>query len=132
MKPTLVPGSTGCVIQRVVTEHLVSHHHPGAPPVLASPWLLTFMERAAHDALAPHLEPHEHSVGVGFNFQHLAPTPAGHVVTATAEVVAIDGRSIRFRIEARDQSELVATGEHVRAVIHVKLFGRKLRAKQLP
>ena len=48
MKKSLVVGVTGEAQQRVVTENLVSFRKPGAPPVLATPWLI--------DAIAPGFE----------------------------------------------------------------------------
>src|SRR5262249_47498632 len=65
MKPSLVPGVTGEAQKRVVTENLVSHHNPRGPAVLATPYLLMIMEYAAYNAIAPHLDEGEDSVGVG-------------------------------------------------------------------
>ena len=129
MKSTLAPGLTGEISHRIVSENLVSHHHPSGPPVLASPWLLFLMEFAAYNAIRPHLDQGEDSVGVGFEFQHLAPTPAGHVVVASAEVLAIEGDMVTFRVEARDQHEAIGRGTHVRAVIELERFHRRLRRK---
>ncbi len=129
MKKTLVPGVTAEARHRVVTENLVSFRKPGAPPVLATPWLLSVMETAAYEAIRPHLDPGEASVGVGFEFQHLAATPAGDTVVATARITAIEGRRIQLDFEARDSHELVAQGKHVRAVIQVERFMERLKKK---
>jgi fluoroacetyl-CoA thioesterase len=129
MKKTLVPGVSGTARHRVVTENLVSFRKPGAPPVLATPWLLSVMETAAYEAIRPHLEPGEASVGVGFEFQHLAATPAGDTVVATARITAVEGKRIHFDFEARDSHELVAQGKHVRAVIQVDRFMERLKKK---
>jgi len=129
MKETLTAGVTGQVRHRVVTENLVSFRKPEAPPVLATPWLLYVMETAAYDALRPHLEPGEVSVGVGFDFQHLAPTPAGDIVVATARVTAVEGNRVSFALEARDSHELIAQGTHVRAVIDKSRFRKRVAEK---
>ncbi|MGQ9576458.1 MAG: thioesterase family protein [Thermoguttaceae bacterium] len=129
MKNTLVPGVTGQWRHRVVTENLVSFRKPDAPPVLASPWLLHVMETAAYLAIRPHLDPGEASVGTGFQFEHLAPTPAGDTVVATARVTAVEGNRITLELEARDSHELVARGTHVRAVIDKERFRRRLKKK---
>jgi predicted thioesterase len=126
MKKTLSPGVTGEARHRVVTENLVSFRKPDAPPVLATPWLLYVMETAAYLAIKPHLDAGEASVGVGFNFEHLAPTPAGDTVVATAKVLAVDGNRVRLEFEARDSKAVIARGEHVRAIIDTERFRKKL------
>lgn len=129
MKPTLVPGVTGEYQRRVVTENLVSHHNPRGPAVLATPYLLMLMEFAAYNAIAPHLEEGEDSLGVGFNFQHLAPTPAGATVVASSKVVKIDGSMVTLEFEAHDGHEVIGKGEHVRAVVELARFRKRLERK---
>lgn len=127
MKPTLVEGLSAEITQRVVSQHLVSYQDSRLVPVLASPWMLSFMEHAAYNAIQPHLDDGEQSVGVGFQFEHLAATPAGSNVTASARITAIDGRRVTLDIEARDDQQLIGKGQHVRAVINVERFKKKLR-----
>jgi predicted thioesterase len=75
------------------------------------------------------LDPGEASVGTGFQFEHLAPTPAGDTVVATAKVVAVEGKRVTLELEARDSHEVVARGSHVRAVIDKKRFAERLKKK---
>ncbi len=126
MKETLIEGISAVVKQRVVSQHLVSYQDSRLVPVLASPWMLSFMEHAAYNAIQPHLDDGEQSVGVGFQFEHLAPTPAGSTVTASAKITAVDGRQITLAIEARDDQQLIGKGTHVRAVIDMERFKKKL------
>jgi fluoroacetyl-CoA thioesterase len=126
MKKSLASGVTGEYRHRVVTENLVSFRKPGAPPVLATPWLLHVMETAAYYAILPHLEEGEASVGVGFQFEHLAPTPAGDTVVATATITGVEGRRILLDFEARDSKQVVSRGKHVRAVIDKERFAHRL------
>jgi len=129
MKSTLVPGVRAEARHRVVSENLVSFRKPGGPPVLATPWLLYVMETAAYEAVRAHLDPGEASVGIAFDFQHLAPTPAGDTIVATAQVTAVEGNRVMLDFEARDSHELVAKGTHVRAVIDQERFKRRLEKK---
>lgn len=129
MRKTLVAGVSAEIRHRVVTENLVSFRHGGAPPVLCSPWLLEILESAAYEALSPHLEPGEASVGVCFEFEHLAPTPAGDTVVATARVTAVEDRRVTLAWEARDSQELIARGWHVRAVVDLQRFKQRLRGR---
>ncbi len=129
MKTSLIPGVTGEARHRVVTENLVSFRKPEAPAVLATPWLLYVMETAAYNAIKPHLDQGEASVGTGFDFEHLAPTPAGDVVVATAKVTAVDGRRVTLDFEARDSRELIARGTHVRFVVDIARFRERMKRK---
>ncbi len=130
MKKSLQAGVSGQARHRVVTENLVSFGKPGAPPVLSTPWLLHVMETAAYEAVRPHLDPGEASVGIGFEFQHLAPTPAGDTVVATATVTAVEDTKVMLDFQARDSHDLVARGKHVRAVIQKDRFERHLAEKR--
>jgi predicted thioesterase len=132
MKESLSAGVRGEAQHRVVSENLVSHHNPVGPPVLATPWLLNIMETAAYLAMRPHLDQGEESVGVGFDFQHLAPTPVGSTVRATAQVTEVDGAMVTLTIEAHDDTELISQGTHVRAVIDMERFKLRLKRKLNP
>ncbi len=129
MKKTLVPGVSAEARHRVVTENLVNFRKPDAPAVLSTPWLLYVMETAAYEAIEPHLDSGEASVGTGFQFDHLAPTPAGEVVIATAKVTAVEGKRVTLELEARDSQEVIARGTHVRAVIDKGRFASRLKKK---
>ncbi len=97
--------------------------------MFATPWLLSLMEQAAAEAIMPHLDAGEASVGYGFEFHHLAPTPVGATVVATAEVTAIEKNLVTLHIEACDDAELVSRGTHVRAVIDMERFMRRVKRK---
>jgi fluoroacetyl-CoA thioesterase len=129
MKSTLLPGLKSQVEHRVVTQELLSSIYPDAPPVFATPWLLSLMEQAAAEAIVAHLDPGEASVGYGFEFHHLAPTPVGATVIATAEVKSIEKNMVTFAIEARDHADVVSRGTHVRAVIDMERFLKRLKRK---
>lgn len=129
MKESLQPGLSAEHRHRVVTENLVSHHNPKGAPVLGTPYLLLLMETAAWMAMDPHLDEGEDSVGVGFDFQHLAPTLAGATVVSRATITAVDDRMVTLDIEAHDGHEVISKGTHVRAVIHLERFRKRLARK---
>jgi fluoroacetyl-CoA thioesterase len=130
MKSSLVPGVAGEYRHRVVTENLVRFRKPDAPAVVSSPWVLYAMETASYEAIRPHLDAGEASVGVGFQFEHLAATPAGDTLVARATITAVEGNKITLDFEARDSHELVARGTHVRAVIEKSRFERRVDRKR--
>jgi predicted thioesterase len=129
MKPTLQPGITG--ERRIVVEpnQAISFMGPDVPGVLASPYMLFLMEHAARESVLPHLLPGFDTVGVGFEFEHCAAAPIGASVVATSELIRIDGRKLHFRIEARDEVEVIGRGKHVRAIVDTIRFAERLRKK---
>ena len=129
MKSTLVPGLRGEATHRVVSADLVSHYDPAGPPVFGSPFMLMLMEHAAFNAILPHLDDGEQSVGVGFEFEHLAATPPGAMVIARAEILEVDGRRVSCAIEAHDEHEMIGRGRHVRHVVEMARFLKRLRRK---
>src|SRR5213078_2014951 len=58
-----------------------------------------------------------------------AATPVGLTVTATAEVTKVDGRTITFRVEARDDREVIGDGTHERVVVNVARFDDRVQRK---
>lgn len=100
------------------------------PAVLATPWLIAYLEYASRDAIAPCLEDHERSVGISIEVEHLAPAPEGAKVACQARVILVDGQVVTFQIEARDQVEVLAKGVHRRRVIDVDRFARRVERKK--
>src|SRR5215471_16722170 len=98
MKTTLIPGLKAEIQHRVVTQELLSTVYPGAPPVFATPFVLGLMEHASARAIHEHLDEGEASVGYGFDFHHLAPTPVGATVVATGEVTSVEKNMVTFAI----------------------------------
>ncbi len=129
MKTTLVPGLKAEVRHTVKPNELLSAVMPGGPNVFATPWLLSLMEQAAASAVLPYLDEGEASVGYGFEFKHLAPTAVGDTVVATAEVKSVEKNLITFAIEARDSVDVVSRGTHVRAVIDMARFMKRVERK---
>ena len=80
----------------------------GDVPVLGTPRLLALAEAATVQAVATALAPGQTSVGTRVRLEHTAPSPVGMRVTVTAELTAVDGRRLTFRVEAVDASGTVA------------------------
>ncbi|MFO1499753.1 MAG: thioesterase family protein [Verrucomicrobiota bacterium] len=114
----------------VSSEHTIDFAQDGMPAVLATPRLIGLLERTAREALSPFLEPEERSVGVEIELRHLAPTPLQFGVTCSVRVIAVDGATVTFQLEARDQQELIARGLHKRAVVGIGRFARRVEAKR--
>jgi predicted thioesterase len=78
-------------------------------------------------AIAPHLPPGWVSVGSEVNIRHLAPTPIGRTVVATARVIAIEGRSVLFAVEAHDGERKIGEGTHRRGAVNLERFAERYR-----
>jgi fluoroacetyl-CoA thioesterase len=97
--------------------------------VLATPWMIGYMEMTARNAIKPFLEDGWDSVGTKVNIEHLAATPIGLSVRFEAEVLQVAGQRVLFRVDAWDEKEQIGTGTHERFVIHIGKFATRLAAK---
>ncbi|MFN7427352.1 MAG: thioesterase family protein [bacterium] len=122
-------GSQGRHEITVAHEHTAPHVGSGKVEVLATPVLVNLMEAAALQA-AEHFLPEGHqSLGTRLEIRHIAATPVGMKVVATAEVIKVEGRLITFRVEAHDEKELVGDGLHDRVVVNVERFDQRVQDK---
>jgi fluoroacetyl-CoA thioesterase len=123
-------GATGIYTQKVMPADLANQFKDTAlPPVYATPMMIRAMENAALNAIREFLERGESAVGTAVDIRHLAATPVGHQVTATATVTKVDGRRIWFDVSARDEIEEIGRGTHERMVIDLKRLGNRLAQK---
>jgi predicted thioesterase len=125
----LKPGLRGRAELVVSEEHTAPRIGSGRVHVLATPVMINLFEAAALDAVERLLPPGHQSLGTVLNVRHIAATPVGMRVTASAEVLAIEGRTIRFRVEARDAKELIGDGTHERVVVNVAKFDERVQRK---
>ena len=97
--------------------------------VYATPAMIALMEQAAVNAVDHLLAPGQSSVGTRVDIQHLAATPPGLEVRAWAELTAVDGRRLTFKVEAYDTAEKIGSGTHERMVVDVQRLLDRARAK---
>ena len=101
----------------------------GSLPVLATPVLIAWMEEAACGCCAALLEEGTTSVGTEMNMRHTAASPVGMSVTVTAELTAVEGRILSFRVYAEDTAGEIGEGSHTRAIVRAERFMEKTNAK---
>lgn len=100
------------------------------PEVFATGFMVGFLEWACIKAINPHLDwPQEQTVGTHINVSHEAPTPPGLEVTASVELIAVEGRKLVFSVEAHDGMDLISRGLHERFVINKEKFIAKVGSK---
>jgi fluoroacetyl-CoA thioesterase len=125
----LIPGLEGHAELVVGEEHTAPRIGSGRVRVLATPVMINLMEAAALDA-AENLIPEGHqSLGIRLDVRHIAATPVGMRVRATAKLVKVDGRTLEFRVEAHDQKDLIGDGLHQRIIVNVARFDQRVQAK---
>ena len=100
------------------------------PEVFATGFLVGFLEWACIKAVIPHLDwPKEQSLGIHIDVSHEAATPPGLEVTASVELIAVQGRKLTFTVSAHDGVDLISQGRHERFVIDKQKFDAKVAAK---
>lgn len=101
------------------------------PDVLATGYLVGMMELACTNGIMPYVDwPREQSVGTLVQFSHLAATPPGMALEIKGEVLEVDGRRIRFQVEAWDGLDKICEGVHERFIIDAQKFNAKLATKK--
>jgi len=125
----IVPGLTGTAELVVTAEHTAPFVGSGRIAVLATPVMINLIEAAALAAVEHLLPPGHQSLGIHLDVSHTAATPVGLRVTASAEVLRIEGRTVTFRVEARDPFEAIGGGTHQRVVVSVERFDARVQRK---
>jgi len=101
------------------------------PEVFATGFLVGFLEWSCIKAINPHLDwPNEQTVGTHIDVSHDAATPPGLEVTATVELIEVEGRKLVFTVEAHDGVDLISKGRHERFVINKERFDAKVNEKK--
>jgi fluoroacetyl-CoA thioesterase len=135
MKSTLAPGLTLTFRYEVPEEKTVPHVYPESPRfrdmphVFATAYLVGLLEWACMEAMQPHLDAGEQSVGTGVWVTHTAATPPGMTVTVEVELLQVEGRKLTFSVRAHDGVDAIGEGRHERFVIDRERFVRKVQEK---
>jgi predicted thioesterase len=126
----IIPIGASASKSVIVTRELtVAHFHPDMPEVYGTPLMIYLMEVAAAAAIQKYLPEGWVSVGVLVEVKHLAATPIGLIVTASAEVISVEGNTVTFTVKAHDGIEKIGEGRHVRAPIHLERFVQRAKLK---
>ena len=127
--PGLEPGLSGRAELVVGEEHTAPRVGSGKVHVLATPVMINLIEAAALAAIEHLLPGGYQSLGTRLDVRHIAATPVGMKVRATAVVTKIESRTVTFRVEAHDEKELIGDGTHERVVVNVAKFDARIRKK---
>ncbi|MGF6518808.1 fluoroacetyl-CoA thioesterase [Pseudomonas sp. BT76 TE3572] len=97
--------------------------------IYATPRLVDDIEQTCLDYLLTFLDEGENTVGAAVDIRHVGATLLGMSVSIVATVTRIEGRSVTFNVEVRDDVELVATAAHTRVVVNVAKLRSRVQAK---
>ena len=128
MKDTLQNGMTFTHRYRVPQDKTVPFVFREAdlfqamPPVFATAFMVGLMEWACMEALRPHMDDHEISLGTNICVTHSAATPPGMQVEVEVELLEVSGPKTKWSIVARDEKDVIGEGTHERFSIDGKKF----------
>jgi len=125
----LKPGLEGTADLTVGEEHTAPRIGSGKVHVLATPVMINLMEAAALAAVEDLLPAGRQSLGTRIDVSHIAATPVGMAVRATAVVTRVDGNHITFQVAAHDEQDLIGEGAHERVVVDVARFDNRVARK---
>lgn len=113
----------------VVGEEQVTRHLGNDIALFATPAMINWMELSCVDFMRKYLPEGYDSVGAGIGVTHSAATPLGMKVKLTAEIIAVNGPIVDFKLEAWDEECKISEGTHKRAVIELEKFRKKVLKK---
>ena len=136
MKETLKPGIKFQHKFVMPLSKTVPALYPESPEFLAMPevfatgYLVGFLEWSCIKAINPHIDwPQEQTLGTRINVSHEAATPPGLEITASVELIEVEGRKLVFSVGAHDGVDLISRGEHERFIINKEMFDDKMTEK---
>ena len=113
----------------IVGENDVTRHLGEDAPVFATPQMINWMEYTCLESIREFLPEGYDSVGVSVNVAHFAPTPMGMRVTVKSKLTDVKGALLTFNVEAYDEECQIGEGTHVRGIIPVEKFYKKILKK---
>jgi len=126
----VIPGLTGKSEMVVKEEDLAGRLGDVSVDVLSTPRLIQLLETAAIEAIRDHLSADQVSLGTEMRIRHLSATPLGMKVTANALLKGVENNRLFFLVDAYDEKEKVAEGEHIRILVSKERFLEKVKKKR--
>ena|SRR5436190_8613152 len=125
-----VPIGTNAEVQVVIEfRHTLKAYNEKLPPVLATPYMIGFMEHACLIAQEPYCDEGEITVGTAIHVDHRAPTTIGQKIFVDATLESIDGRFFIYKVTASNEQQQIGSGTVHRAVVNLENFMKKLVSK---
>lgn len=103
----------------------------GSVDVFGTPAMIALMEEASINTVDKKLPEGFATVGIELGIKHIAATPKGMNITASAELLEIDGKRLVFKVEAFDEVEKIGEGMHQRYIIELDKFKSRAQNKSV-
>jgi len=126
----MIPGLIGKSEMIVKDEDLVKQLGDVPVDVLSTPRLIQLLETAAVEAIHDFIPTDQLSLGTEVKIKHLSATPLGMKVTAHALLKGVEKSRLFFLVDAYDEKEKVAEGEHERVLVSKERFLQKVEKKR--
>ncbi len=126
----MVPGLAGKSEMIVKEEDLVRQLGDVPVDVLSTPRLVQLLEAAAIEAIQEFIPTDQVSLGTEVKIKHLSATPLGMKVIANALLKGVEKNRLFFLVDAYDEREKVAEGEHERVLVSKERFLQKVEKKR--
>jgi len=126
----LKPGLSAEKTDTVSMKNTAAVFGSGCLDVYSTPAMVALMEGTSLSAVDPLLPSGFSTVGTELNINHLSATPIGMKVSAKAELLRIDGKSLLFKVEAFDEAGKIGEGTHKRFIIEIEKFIARTEGKK--
>ena len=126
----LKPGILGQARTMVTGKNTAKEYGSGSIDVFGTPAMVALMEEEAINAVDKLLPTGYATVGTRLDISHIAVTPMGMNVTASAKLTSIDGRKLAFEVEAFDEKGKIGSDTHNRYIIELVAFLERARQKE--
>lgn len=121
--------TTYSVSQTVSLQLTAKEVGSGSLEVFATPMMAAMMEKAAAHIAQQYIDEDCTTVGTKLDIKHLAASPIGADIIATATLIEQDGRRFVFNVEAFDNTGKIGEGEHERFSVKVDRFMDKTKQR---
>lgn len=122
--PTGVKGEQTKIVSLADTAKA---YGSGLAEVFATPAMIAFMEQTAYKSIEAYLPKGYSSVGTSLNVQHKKATLPDREVLCQSEVIAVDGKKVKFVIKVYEGEMEIGTAEHTRYIINSADFMSKTK-----
>jgi predicted thioesterase len=113
-------------VYKVLPQHSASAISSGAVYVLSTPIMIAFMEDVSFTLAQKYLEKGKTTVGYHVDVKHLAPAPIGSEVRVRSTLIEVNGRRLKFKVEAYFKDVKIGDGIHERVIVDEEEFMKKV------
>ncbi|MCH1772282.1 MAG: thioesterase family protein [Saccharolobus sp.] len=107
-------------------EHSAIAVGSGSVNVLSTPMMIAFMENVALELVQKYLEKGKTTVGYHVDVKHLIPISIGKEVKVRATLIEVNGKKLKFKVEAFYEDKKIGEGLHERSIVEESEFMKRV------